>query len=236
MSRFLAFIFSTVVLFLAVDPAAAKHKEVIELSDARVIIEINDTDGDSGIQIFLDAEGWKWMAVYDPYFRRVMTFRASGSARQTGVTELFLESAEPGFDDLPLDEFLHRFPEGTYLFWGRTVDGDILIGEAELTHALPDGPVLVSPEEDETTTADNTIVEWLPVSDPEGSSIVNYQVLVVQEEPTLRVLDMMLPADATSVKIPFAFLAPGGTYKYEILAIEESGNQTLSEREFEVEG
>jgi hypothetical protein len=68
--------------------------------------------------------------------------------------------------------------------------------------------------------------------------VVAYQVLVVADTPAqgnpTRVLDVMLPGRATELPIPAAFLAPG-PYKTEVLAMERSGNQTLTEVAFTVE-
>jgi hypothetical protein len=45
-------------------------------------------------------------------------------------------------------------------------------------------------------------------------------------------LSIYLPASTTSVAIPDGFLEPGTDYQWEVLAIEESGNQTLSSGSF----
>ena len=216
--------------------SAQAHKEVIEFSDSRIIIEVNATDGDSGIQMFVDGEGWDSLIVFDPNWRRVLRVRGTGGVGETGLTELFFESAEPGFDDLPLEEFLDRFPEGTYRFFGASVEGDWLFGTGELTHNLPAGPVLVSPGEDSVVAPGALTVMWDPVitrfgGGPLDSEIVAYQVIVEQEDP-LRVFSADLTPDKTSIVIPASFMLPGAEYKYEVLAIEESGNQTLSESAF----
>ena len=52
-----------------------------------------------------------------------------------------------------------------------------------------------------------------------------------QEDP-LRVFSADLTPDMTSIVIPASFMRPGFDYKFEVLAIEESGNQTLSESAF----
>lgn len=204
----------------------------ISFDEAKLFIEINDTDGDSGIQMKLDAEGWEFVDIVDPSGDQIFHVEGGGSVMQTGLTELFFESAEPGFDVLPLDEFLARFPEGTYRFEGETTEGDTLTGEATLTHNLPDAPVLVSPEQDSVQDPTDTVVEWEAVPDPEESTIVNYQVIVEQEVPTLRVLEAMLPATATTLTVPPEFLSADTEYKFEVLAIEAGGNQTLSEASF----
>jgi hypothetical protein len=41
-----------------------------------------------------------------------------------------------------------------------------------------------------------------------------------------------LPATATRVTVPAEFMQGGTDYEYEVLAIEESGNQTLSSAAF----
>jgi hypothetical protein len=46
------------------------------------------------------------------------------------------------------------------------------------------------------------------------------------------VFSVDLPASTTSVTVPAEFLEPGTQYKVEVLAIEASGNQTITEVEF----
>ena len=62
-------------------------------------------------------------------------------------------------------------------------------------------------------------------------------MLVVADEPGLgnpkRVLDVMLPGTATRLPVPADFLVPG-TYKTEVLAVDRSGNQTLTEVAFTI--
>lgn len=214
-------------------PAWAKPRVVIPFTDARIRIEVNATDGDSGLHVLLDAEGWKFVNITDPRGRLVFHVAGGGSVKKTGLTELFFESAEPGFEELPLDQFLARFPAGDYRFVGETITGKKLSSKAKLTHALPDGPVLLSPEEGAVVDPNNTLLRWEAVPDPAGSRIVRYEVLVVEDGSVpKRVLSATVPATATSMVIPPTFLVPNSSYKWEILAIEEGGNQTLSERSF----
>lgn len=213
--------------------------ELVELKDARLKIELNATDGDAGIQVFLDADPWKWMDIYDPNGKRMFRSTTRGRFAKQGGTELFLESAEPNFTELSLAEFLKRFPEGKYRFRGKGMDGEIFVGAALLTHNLPDGPELVSPlEEQGLVDPNNAVVMWNPVPPPNGSPIVGYQVLVVLPQlnvPAIpkTILDVMMPATATSMMVPPGYLLPGMRYEWEVLAIEASGNQTLSSAFFE---
>ena len=208
----------------------------IELDDAAIFIEINDTDGDAGIQIFLDGEDWERMKITDPDGQQLLDIRARGSVGLQGLTELFFESAEPSFDEQPLAEFLGLFPEGIYEFEGRTTDGTELEGEAELTHVLPGAPIIVLPLEDQDDVdADNTVVQWLAVADPAGSSIVGYQVIVIRESGEHLELVVDVEPTTLSITVPSEFMEEGTEYKVEVLAIEESGNKTITEREFETD-
>jgi hypothetical protein len=134
---------------------------------------------------------------------------------------------------LPLDEFLQRFPAGEYRFVGKTINGDTLFSIATLTHVLPDGPVLVSPAEDSVQDPSNTVITWLPVADPPGGRIVRYEVIVEDENfVPARVFSAAVPATVTSMMVPPTFLLPNSEYEFEVIAIEEGGNQTISESSF----
>jgi hypothetical protein len=215
---------------------AAPESWAAPLSDTAIYIEINDTDGDAGIQIFLDGEGWDSMEVFDPNGNRVLNVTGEGGVGQQGITELFFESAEPSFDEQPLEDLLELFPEGFYRFEGTTTEGAMLKGKARLTHDLPAAPVIVSPEEDDDSVdPGNTVIEWEPVADPPGSTIVGYHVVVEREMGSSRVFTVDLGPTATSVTVPAEFMESNTAYKFEVLAIETSGNQTISEGEFETE-
>ncbi|MBI4461921.1 MAG: fibronectin type III domain-containing protein [Acidobacteria bacterium] len=203
--------------------------------EAKIIIELNATDEDVGIQIFFDGPGWMRLEVFDPDGWRIFDVSASGSVQMQGVTELFFESEEPSLEELPLDDFLTRFPEGQYTFVGVTLNGQILKGKATLTHNIPDGPVISSPQEGGVVDPNNTVIEWMQVADPPGSKIVGYQVIVERAKPTLAVFSVDVSPTTTSVTVPPAFMEPHTNYKCEVLAIEASGNQTISEREFKTE-
>src|SRR5262245_46925669 len=123
------------------------------------------------------------MKILDPRGIVIFESETSGRLGEQGGTELFLESAEPEFSELPFDGFLKRFPEGTYRFRGVGLEGECYVGAATLTHNMPDGPVLRSPlESDPPQDPDNTVLRWKPVNPPNGSPIIAYQVLVVQPE------------------------------------------------------
>lgn len=220
------------------DAAGRRDGQVVKIADARLKFEINDTDDDGGIQIFLDADQWKRMSIFDPAGRRIFTTLTDGIMAKQGGTELFLESAEPTFDELPLEQLLERWPAGRYGFRGVGLNGETLEGSAQLTHDLPDGPVLVSPiGRGQAQDPDRTVVRWRSVPPPGGSPIIGYQVIVVDPDTRFTALpkmtlDVMMPPTARRLRVPPGFLEPGTEYEWEVLAVEEGGNQTLSSSTF----
>lgn len=210
----------------------------VKVKDARLKFEINATDRDGGVQVFIDAESWKEMSIFDPAGRRIFTTRTEGRMARQGGTELFLESAEPPFAELPIARLLERWPEGVYRIRGAALNGDTYVGSARLSHDLPAGPKLIAPlEGDGRQDPNRTVLRWKRVAPPNGSPIVGYQVLVVDPATGLRALpnvtlDVTMPATATSMVVPRGFLRPGTEYEWEVLAIERGGNQTLSSSAF----
>lgn len=224
-------------LALATTPSAASSDDggaPLEFDVAQIRIEKNATARDAGIQMLLDAEDWKRVAIYLPHGGpRIMQVRASSSVGRIGMTELFFESAEPSLEDLPLRDLLGMFPEGRYRLVGETTDGRGMIGTARLTHDIPAGPTVVAPEDGAVTQVDDTVIDWEPVVKPVDIEIAGYQVIVELPEP-LRVFSADLPASVTSVTVPAEFLKPDTGYKFEILAIARGGgrNQTITESSF----
>lgn len=213
--------------------AAEAGRKTIPFADARLKVEVNATDGDAGLQVFLDGEAWNALRIFNPAGEKILDVQGTGPLMDYGLTELFSESSEPPFDVFPLEEFKLLFPEGVYTFQGTTIDGNALVGRATLTHDIPDGPQIVAPSEGETVQRDDLVIEWEPVATPPGIDVVSYQVIVTTENP-LRVFSADLPATARTMPVPSEFLEPKTRYKVEVLAIEASGNQTLTEVAFSV--
>jgi hypothetical protein len=217
-----------------------KSEDATTFSEAKILIEFNSTDEDVGIQVLLDGEPWKDVRASDPNGRRLLDITTRASLMTQGLPELFFESSEPSLADVPLEEFLARFPAGTYAFEGRTVDGLPVTGEAILSHVIPAGPTIVSPassnEDPPVVDPNDFVIEWEPVTETvdgsEDLTIAGYQVIVEQEEP-LRVFSVDLPAAATRVRVPAEFFEQRDTeHVFEVLAIEAGGNQTITEAAF----
>jgi hypothetical protein len=224
-----AIIFSAAMAALVLTAAGSPNWAAqIPFSKAKIIFEYNFTARDLGIQISLDGEPWKEIKIVDPNGRTIFEVEGAGSLRNFGLTELFAESNEPNLEEVPKEDILARFPEGSYRFYGTTVEGDRLVGRARLTHNLPDGPEIVSPLEGDVVELNNTVIRWNAVTTPAGIKIAGYQVIVERLDGT-RAFDVKLPATATAVTVPPEFLEPSTQYKFEVLAIEAGGNQTISE-------
>ena len=214
--------------------AAASQTATVEFERAQMRVEINATDGDAGLQIDLDHEPWRSISVQNPHGKKILDVVNHGVLKGYGLTELFSESSEPPFEEFPLSEFQKLFPAGDYTFEGVTIDGVKMRSTVTLTHDFPDGPEVISPAEDSTVAADSVIIEWLPVVTPVGINVVAYQVLVISEEDPTKELSAFVQAQVHRLRVPAEFLTLHGPYKAEVLAIEESGNQTLSEISFTV--
>lgn len=200
---------------------------------ARLIVEVNATDGDAGLQLFLDHEPWRAISLYHPDGRKILDVTTQGDLSDYGLTELFSESSEPSFEEFPLDKFKKLFPEGKYRFSGTTIEGKQMESMVTLTHDFPEGPEILSPTEESEVAVGDLIVKWKPVTEPSGIDIIGYQVLVVNEDAE-RTFSADLPSTATELNIPSQFLESGVEHKVEVLAIEANRNQTLSEITFKV--
>jgi hypothetical protein len=222
----------------------AAAAEVIPLKEAKLNIEHNATDEDTGFQGFIDSEGWDRLTMTGPD-GEVLNFQTRGEMRDLGLTELFFESVEPENADVPIDELLETLPEGEYTISGTAIeDGEIIgrtSGTALLTHDIPAGPELLSPAEDATVQIHHVVMSWGEVDetiDGDPVTIIAYQLIIEKDaEPDPHMigkfgLSMYLPPGVTSIEVPDGFLEPDTDYDWEVLAIEESGNQTLSSGTF----
>jgi hypothetical protein len=240
--RLLAIILLTAVavFFTMGESALARgwKKKAEELDPVNVFIEWNSTEEDQGIQFFWDSDGFTRMIVFNESGKKVLDIETKKSIRDQGLTEVAIESVEPDESEQTLDDFFERFPEGTYKFWGRSIDGGWLVGEAEFTHDLSD-PVTIDLNNWPT-------IMWTPGG---GADVVGYEVvveLVVKEadgedgEERVFKQTTTLPEFVEQLTVSPEFVRLIGFYegsedwdveelKVEILADEESGNRTITE-------
>jgi hypothetical protein len=227
--------------------------EEIPLDEASLIIETNATDCDVGIQVKFDGEPWQKMKITGPDGRLVFDIRLKADWALWGLTEHFNESQEPVMAELAsldpdcdeaessLEEFQALFPEGEYEFEGRTIEGDELDGEAIFSHVIPAAPVILQPL-DLPQDPDDTVIEWAPVTDPIatdpfvpglGPVDIDHYLLLVEDEENELIYSVEVPAEVTQVSVPPEFLDFDAEYKFEVLAIDATGNQTITEAFFE---
>ncbi len=218
--------------------------DAVEAAYTKMLIEHNATDEDTGFQGAFDADPWNKIDVCGPD-GNILTIETHGSMRDVGLTELFYETQEPENALVPIPDWLAKLPAGDYTFRGQSVEGDDLFGVATLTHAIPAGPVITSPPEDAEVDSDaDLVITWDPVTETiygEPVTITHYQ-LIVEEDVEFdhpgfgrSLYSVHAPASITTMTVPAEFLAPGTEYEFEVLAIEESGNQTLASSAFETE-
>jgi hypothetical protein len=216
----------------------------VPLKDAKLNIEHNATDKDTGFQGFIDSEGWQRLDVRGPA-GEVLAFEGRGTLAELGLTELFFESVEPLNKHVPIDAMLAKLPEGNYTISGPAMENGKSAGQtsgrAWLTHDIPKGPKLISPAEDATVPVRGVVARWKPVSKTIAGKpvkIIAYQLIIEKDvEPHRHMigkfgLSMYLPPTVTRIAVPNRFLQRRSAYDWEVLAIERSGNQTLSSGSF----
>lgn len=238
--------------------------EEIPFDVAELFFELNNTDGDLGIHALIDGDPWKRLRIEDPQDRKMLNVFVRGRLRKQGLTEFFFESAEPVFEELPPENFFMRFPEGVYEIEGITLDGEERESEAEISHAMPAPPEPTvnglpmaeqcddeEPGFDAPAVVAPVVIAWPAVDmthpdlgDPQGSpdiTIHNYEVVVEAElegpdgEEFVTVFSAVVPPGVMSMTIPDEFLSQADEFKYEVLAREESWNQTAVESCFLLE-
>jgi hypothetical protein len=193
----------------------------VPFADAQLFFELNSTDNDLGLQLFLDTDdGWKRVRVLDPARRDVIEFETAGRLSRLGLTELRFESSEPS-----PEEVLALFPAGEYRFRGRTVEDEQLASNATLSHHFPPAPT-ITPSDGETVDPRNLVVEW---SAPEAEKVE----IIIEQDELEDVFDVTFSGSTRRLRVPPQFLQPGLEYKIEILSIAENGNRVIAEGTFE---
>jgi hypothetical protein len=240
------FLMAIVGLTLAV---ATSTVQAAKFSEAELFFELNDTDGDLGIHASIDGGPYVKLEIRDPQERTILFMTAKGRLAKQGLTQLFLESAEPSFDELEPEEFFRRFPEGKYKIDAITLDGKEIKAEVVLSHVLaaPVGNIKVNnmPVAEDCDAASlpsvskPVVIDWDPVTTAHREigkrrlvKIVRYQFFVEQGDVKFAV---DLPRTQTKFRIPSEIFALGNTdepFKFEIIARTASGNNTAIENCF----
>jgi hypothetical protein len=224
-----------------------RHKVFSDIADAKLYIEHNATDEDTGVHGTFDDHGWSELCVYDPSGKQVMVIKPQGQLKDLTMAQFFFESREPPNDEYSIADLLMDFPEGDYEVRGISFDGTILVGTAYFTHNIPEEPTITSPVlvedeedvEDAVVSINNMVVRWEPVTrtiSGEPITITGYEVIITNENPDTEdphgfsrpIFDVHVPPTRNSLSVPVEFLESDTVYELEVLALEESGNQTIS--------
>lgn len=221
-------------------PAEGEDWEV-----AKLYIEHNATDEDTGVHGFFGGEAWSILCLTAPDGTTILTADPLEQFDRLAVSDLFFESREPPNNEFPIDRIRADFPEGDYAVAGIDFEGTPRVGTATFTHVIPAPPTILVPElvpdfeeaDPATIPPIGLTVEWQAVTetiDGDPVTITGYEVIVTDEEAddpdgfARPEFDVHVPADQLSLTVPDDFLRPDRLYELEVLAIEDSGNQTIS--------
>jgi hypothetical protein len=219
------------------DACSSRGGPAIQLPTTKLFIEHNATDEDTGVHGLFDGVDWTKLCVYDPHGTQILEVEPRGQLGEQSISGIFFESAEPPNAEVPIAEILSRFPEGQYSVRGRAKDGRRLTGAARFTHAIPAAPVITFPRDGEVVPASNLVVKWNHVTttlDGKPLNRTGYQVIItkdVRDDPhgfSRPTFDVHVLPSVTSLTVPHEFLESRTGYELEVLALEISGNQTIS--------
>jgi hypothetical protein len=217
-----------------------------EFADTKLYIEHNATDEDTGVHALFAAEGWTELCIFDPDGNLLIVADPQSQLGDLGLADLFWESREPDNVDYSIDDLKADFPEGEYRVSGVDFEGNPLAGAALFTHDIPVPPTITAPAglaEDAESAGetvlgpDGIVVEWEPVTetiDGDPVTVTAYEVIVTDdafEDPhgfAQPIYDVHVGPSVTSLSVPPEFFTPDTVYEIEVLALEESGNQTIS--------
>ncbi len=252
---------ATAMLFSAGLTTVNATEPCDDFGECKVLIEINATDGDIGFHFLMDGDDLLYGALYNPKHRKIFSYFVRRELRKQTLTETFAESAEPlCFDPLTdddgenddedfttLEEFLDRWSDGTYHFFGISEGWELSHGVSELTFDLPAAPAEVD--------FDGSVISWeagddlgecsegmdLLVTPPEYVEVAAWEVVLEPDvddgDPTgALVYSVRVAADIypMEISVPAEYLdsLPDDTpMKVEVGAIGVDDNATFSEED-----
>jgi hypothetical protein len=226
--------------------------ESVSIATAKLIVEYNATDDDIGVHGAFDDHGWSELCVYGPDGTLVLAVKPQGRLKDLTMAGIFFESREPPGSEFSFADLKAAFPEGLYQVRGISFDGTALSGAAMFTHDVPAPPVISSPGlvDDEANVGDavvsttDLVIGWEDVTATvDGGPVVisGYEVIVTMVEHddpngfSRPVFDVHVPADRNSLTVSAEFLEADTVYEVEVLALERSGNQTITVGFFKTE-
>jgi hypothetical protein len=234
------------------------EEEELEFEEADLFLELNHTDGDLGLQGFLEGDAWKSLEIEGPGETQLMNIWVRNGLRRQGLSEFFFESDEPGFDELTPAAFLKRFPQGIYEIEGITLEDEEIESEVFLSHVLagpPPGNIKVNGQNSPVNCDAPTLpvvtepvtLDWNPVllSHPTigtpGVAVTVHHYEVVGEIERVGTPDevefsAILPRSRTKFEFPVDFTSLAAEeMKWELIIVLNNGNKTAVESCFEID-
>jgi len=208
------------VALAAITAPQAHDAPLFRLQEERISIEYNVTRAEAVIAMEAEAEvALRGLEIRAPDGELLFTLSAAAAAGP-GFKEFRLGSAEIG-----PTSFAKMLAEGVYELRGRTAGGQLVLGEALLSHGLLRPPVVLYPVEGARDVPTDLVVSWVP-----EAGVAGYHVVLEQGENDGLSLD--LPGGASSFQVPPGILAHGTESHVEVGAIAPNGNRTLVEISF----
>jgi hypothetical protein len=220
----------------------------LELSETQLYFELNDSAGDLGIHSSIDGGPYVKLEIDDPRDRTILLMSAHGRLARQGMTQFFLESAEPRFSELSPAAFFRRFPEGNYEIEATDRDGHEFEATVALSHVMAARPGHITAAGVPAVNCEAPVlpvlaapigIDWDPVSrshptvGKSGPVEIEIYQLFVEVEGVKFGID--LTPEMTEFEIPAEVLAVGGHVKFEIIARTSTGNNTAVESCFLLE-
>ena len=253
-----------VAMAIALSASTAQGTEPCDdFGECKALIEINATDGDIGFHFLMDGDELVKAQIRDPGNKMIFSEKVSKALKDQTLTEIFAESAEPVCraelaeeeDEtvVTLEQFVARWPDGTYSFRGKGADKSKQEGATELTHDIPAAPadlefdpdtgeITWSPGDDLGECAtheelDALVADGTLPTHPEDVTVREWEAVFEPDtedgDPTGNLkFSTRVPAGQTSVTVPAELLdsLPADTpAKVEVGAIGLEDNATFSE-------
>jgi hypothetical protein len=184
-----------------------------------------DSDVEVVFEVKAENDGLAELLIVSPDGRTVVDFKAPESST-LGIRQFRFESPEPP----DVAALKAAYPEGIYLFSGKTSAGDQLQGSSKLSHRLPAASIFIAP----VPEAEDVPIKDLEISWRAVESVVFYIIEIEQDELSVNIT-ARLPGSSTSFSVPNDFLVPGTEYEMELGTVADEGNITFVETSFTTE-
>jgi hypothetical protein len=207
-----------VLAFAALQWPEPQVRPCAQLKEEAMVLEYTVTAGEAVVLLEAEAEeALSRIEIRTPRGDPILRLRAE-DGRRIALQGFVLETAES-----ELGELFANYPEGIYDIRAGTVDGQDLLGSAELSHELLAPPVVLYPYEGALDVPhDDLVVNW--IRDPEARG---YRVILEQGESDG--LSVLLGPEADSFRVPDGVLRPHMRTLVEVGAIGPNRNCTLVE-------